>query len=139
GLFEDARRFGRHVDLAGALALDLGLLGKRRLDSAMDCAGVAACSIDQVGREALRIVEQDFQQMVWEETLVALAQRQHLGALQEAAHALRVLFLIHHSTLSSTPPINGGRKSGPLSGHPASDMGSNAPDARPDTGYGFSM
>jgi hypothetical protein len=82
----------------------------------MDCAGVAACGVDQVGREALRIVEQDFQQMVWEETLVAFAQRQHLGALQEAAHALRVLFLVHHSTLLRRPRSTAGERADPYPG-----------------------
>ena len=94
----------------------------------MHGAGIAACGGDQVGRKALRIVEQDFQKVVWNEALVAFAQRQHLGALQEAAHALRVLLLVHHSTLSFRRPRSSGRrKSGPLSGHPALDMGWNGP------------
>jgi len=70
----------------------------------MDGTRIAAGRPDQVGRQALGIVEQDFQDMVGNETLVALAQRQHLGALQEPTHALRVLLLIHHSTLSFHAP-----------------------------------
>ena len=139
GLVEKTRRLGRHVELARALAFDLGLLGQRRLDRAVHGAGVAACGGDQVGREAFRIVQQDFQEVVWNEALVPFAERQHLRALQEAAHAVRVLVLVHHQPFLWTPPINGRRKSGPLSGHPALDMGSNGPGARPDSGYGFSL
>jgi hypothetical protein len=36
---------------------------------------------------------------------MAFAQRQHLGALQETAHALGVFLLIHHSTLSFNAPV----------------------------------
>ena len=104
GLVEHARRLGRHVELARALAFDLGLLGQRRLDRAMHGAGIAACGGDQVGREALRIVQQDLQEVVGKEALVPFAQRQHLGALQEAAHAVGVLLLVHHSTLSFDAP-----------------------------------
>ena len=42
GLVEDARRLGRHVDLARALAFDLGLLGEIGLDRAMHRARIAA-------------------------------------------------------------------------------------------------
>jgi hypothetical protein len=45
GLVEDPRRLGRHVDLTRALALDLGLLGQRRLDRAVHGAGIAACGV----------------------------------------------------------------------------------------------
>ena len=113
GLVEHPRGFGRHVDLARALALDLGLLGQGGLDRAVDRTQIAARRADQVGREALGIVEQDLQNVVGNKPLVAFAQRQHLGALQESPHALGVLLLVHLSTLSFAPPSCGGRKSGP--------------------------
>jgi hypothetical protein len=99
--------------LPGALSFDLGLLGERRLDRAMDRTRIAACGSDQVGRETFRIVEQHFQQMVRQKTLVTLTQRQHLRALKETAHTLGVLLLVHLSTLSFRAPFTGGRKSGP--------------------------
>ena len=61
--------------------------------------------------------------MVGHEALMAFAQRQHLGALQEAPHALGVFLLVHLSTLSFAPPSCGGRKSGPSQRHPDADMG----------------
>src|SRR5262249_51722329 len=53
--------------------------------------------------------------------------------------AVRVLLLIHHSTLSFRPPASGRRKSGPLSGHPVLDMGWDGAGARPDQRYGLSI
>ena len=67
--------------------------------------GIAACRLDQVGRKAFRVVEQDFQEVVGNEALMAFAQRQHLGALQETPHALGVLLLVHLSTLSFRAPV----------------------------------
>ena len=138
GLVEDARRLRRHVDLARALAFDLGLLGEVGFDRAMDGAGIAACGRDQVGGEALRVVEQDLQQVVGNEPLVAFAQSQHLGALQEAAHALGVLLLVHFSTLSFAPPSSAGERADPLQRHPDADMGRVSDLARPDRPCGFS-
>ncbi len=105
GLVEDARRLGRHVDLAGALAFDLGLLGEIGFDRTVHGARIATGGGDQVGCKAFRIVQQDLQEMIWNEALVTLAQRQHLGALQESAHAVGVLFLVHRSTLSFHAPV----------------------------------
>ena len=132
GLVEDARRLGRHVDLARALAFDLGLLGKVGLNRAVNGAGIAACRRNEVGGEAFRIVEQDFQKVVGNEPLVTFAQSQHLGTLQETAHALGVLLLIHFSTLSFAPPSSAGERVDPLQRHPGADMGRDPDLARPD-------
>src|SRR5260370_9039245 len=69
---------------------------------------------------------------------MAFAQRQHLGALQEAPHALGVFLLVHLSTLSFAPPSCGGRKSGPSREASCADMGRDPNLARPDRRCGYS-
>src|SRR5580692_8003810 len=76
--------------------------------------------------------------MVGHKPLVAFAQRQHLGALQEAPHALGVFLLVHLSTLSFAPPSCGGRKSGPSQEASCADMGRDPNLARPDRTCGYS-
>src|SRR5580693_2811546 len=76
--------------------------------------------------------------MVGHKPLVAFAQRQHLGALQEAPHALGVFLLVHLSTLSFAPPSCGGRKSGPSQKASCADMGRDPNLARPDRTCGYS-
>ena len=95
GLVEQPRRLGRHVELAGPAALDLGLLLEQFLGRPLCRLGVAAGGRDQVGGHAFRIVEQHLQEMLGQEPLVALAQCQALGRLQEALRAVRVFFDVH--------------------------------------------
>ncbi len=104
GLVEQARRLRCHHDLARARAFDLRLLGESGFHGVMNGTRIAARRADQVGREALGIVEQDFQDMVGKKTLVTFAQGQHLGTLQETAHTLGVFLLVHHLTLSFHAP-----------------------------------
>ena len=61
GLVENARRFGRHVDLARALALDLGLLGEVGLDRAMHRPRNRRPPTRSGWPQGLPVVEQDFQ------------------------------------------------------------------------------
>src|SRR5260370_7426295 len=69
---------------------------------------------------------------------MAFAQRQHLGALQEAPHALGVFLLVHLSTLSFAPPSCGGRKSGPSQEASCAAMGRDLNLATPDRGRAYS-
>src|SRR5262249_28881355 len=91
---------------AGALALNLGQLGETGFDGAVNRARIASRRGDQVGGEAFRIVEQDLQNVVGDQPLVTFPQRQHLCALQETAHSVGVLLLVHFSTLSFAPPVS---------------------------------
>ena len=80
---------------------------------------MAAGAVDQPGRETLRVVEQDFQQVFGGELLVALAQGQRLRGLHETARAVGEFLEIHSSTPSahdgagnSADPVFGGPRSG---------------------------
>jgi hypothetical protein len=88
--------------------------------------------------EALRIVEQDLQKMIGNQPLMAFAQRQHLGALQEAPHALGVFLLVHLSTLPFRAPVLRRAKERTLSEASCADMGRDPGLARPDRRYGYS-
>jgi hypothetical protein len=71
--------------------------------------------------------------VVWQEPLMAFAQRQHLGALQEAAHAVRILLLVHHSTLSSdAPDQRQAKERTPIRASCARYGSRDGPGARPD-------
>ena len=94
---------GLEIELPGAAALDLRALRQRRLDRAQRLARAPAGAVDQARREPLRVVEQDLQQMFGGELLVALAQGQRLGGLDETAGAVRVLLEIHALAPSACP------------------------------------
>src|SRR6185437_4673373 len=64
-------------------------------------AGIASGTIDQAGRQPFRVVEQDLEQMVGGELLMALAQGQRLGGFHKTAGAVGVLLEIHVSTPSA--------------------------------------
>ena len=98
-LIEYPRQGRRQVNLPGAAARDFRELGKRRLDCGQRFARAAAGTIDQARGEPFRVVEQDLEQMLRCELLVALAQGQRLGGLNEAAGAVRVFLKIHFISL----------------------------------------
>ena len=104
GLLEQPRDLGREVDLAGAAALDLGLLGERGLDRLERTLGIAARALDQIGGQALRVVEQHLEQMLGREALMALAQRQRLRRLDEALRPLGVFLEVHRQLSLSIAP-----------------------------------
>ena len=98
GLFrgvERARQFGRQIDLAGAASGDLRQLVERVLGRLEDGAGIAAGAVDQTAGEPLAVVQQHLQHMQRRELLVAVAHRQRLRRLDEAARPLGVFFNIH--------------------------------------------
>jgi hypothetical protein len=101
---EQPRHLRREVELAGAAALDPRQLGELRLDGAERPCGIAAGGLDQIGRQAFAVVEQDLQQMFGGEALMAAAQCQPLRRLHEAARPLGKFLEIH-----SRPPCPGAR------------------------------
>ncbi len=102
-LIEYPRQRWRQIDLTGAAARHFGKLGERRLDGGKRFARSAARAVDQAARQALGVVEQDLEQVLGGKLLMALAQGQRLGGLNETAGAVGVFFEIHTSSLSSTP------------------------------------
>jgi hypothetical protein len=91
------------IELACARALDFRQFGKGEFDRRQRLARSAAGAVDQAGRQAFLVVQQDFQHMFGGELLVVLPQRQRLRALNEAARPLGV-FLQIHRILPSAPP-----------------------------------
>ncbi len=117
-LIEDPRHRRRQVDLAGAAAGHLGQLRQGGLDGGERLARAAAGAVDQAGGEPFRVVEQDLQQMLGGELLVALAQGQGLRGLNESTGAVGVFFEIHVVSL--------GLLLGPDGAARASSMGTSA-------------
>ncbi len=95
GLLEDAPELGREVDLARAGSLDARLLRKLGLDGGERPLRVGAGGAKQVGGEALAVVEQDLEEVLGREALVAAALREGLRGLEEAAGTFRVDLWIH--------------------------------------------
>ena len=109
GLIEHARQGRRQIDLARAAARDFGQFGERGLDRRERLARTAARPVDQSARQPLRVVEQNFEQMLGGELLLALAHGQRLGGLNETAGAVRVFLEIHVVSLGlSLPPCGAG-------------------------------
>ena len=103
GLVEQARGFRRQEQLAGPGALDPRQPGERRLGQVERALRIAARRPDQVGREALRIVEQHLEHVLGREALMPLAQGERLRRLDKASRALRMSFQIHRQLPCSTP------------------------------------
>ena len=61
----------------------------------MRLARAPAGAIDQTGGEALRIVEQDLENVFGKELLMPFAQRQRLGRLDESAGAVGIFVDVH--------------------------------------------
>ncbi len=98
GLFrgvERPRQFGREIDLPGAASGNLRQLVERVLGRFQDRARIAAGTVDQTAGQTLAVVQQYFQHMQRRKLLVAVAHRQRLRRLDEAARALGVFFNIH--------------------------------------------
>jgi hypothetical protein len=76
GLVEDARHRGRQVDLAGPGPGHFRKLRQRGLDRRQRLARAPAGAVDQPRRQPFRVVEQDLEQMLGGELLMALAQGQ---------------------------------------------------------------
>ena len=98
-LIEHARERRRQIDLAGPAAGHLGQLGERGLDRRKRLARAAAGAVDQTAGQPLGVVEQDLEQMLGCELLLALPQGQRLGRLNEPAGAVREFLEIHSVSL----------------------------------------
>src|SRR5262249_12223234 len=103
-LVEHARQGRRQIDLPGAAAGDFRKLGERGLDRRQRLARTPPCPVDQSARQTLGVVEQNPEQTLVGELLVALAQGQRLGGLNEAAGAVRILLEVHFISLGLSPP-----------------------------------
>src|SRR5262249_57636715 len=90
-------------DWRGAAARPLGRLAERRPDRRKRFARSPARAVDQAAGQALRIVEQNLEQVLGGELLVAFAQGQRLGGLNETAGAVGVFLEIHISSLNPAP------------------------------------
>ena len=105
GALEEPRRLRRHIDLAGAAALHLGQLGKLALDAGKRSRGVAPGGANEIGSEAFVVLQQDLQQMLRREALVAAAQRQALSRLNETPRTFGILLEIHYLPSFVRAPI----------------------------------
>ncbi len=92
GALEDPRQIAAQIGLTGAGSLDLGQLGEHRLDRFQGARRIAAGGLDQVRGQALLVVDQDLEQVFGGDLLVAGAQCEALGGLNEPARALGILF-----------------------------------------------
>ena len=101
GGVEEPRRLRREVDLACAIALHPRQRVERRFGLLERVFRPAAGGPDEVGGKALAVVEQNLEQVLRREALVAAARREPLGCLHEAARALGKLIEIH------VPPLVG--------------------------------
>ena len=104
GGVERARQLRGEVDLAGAAAGDLGALRQRPFDGRPGVTGPPSGLLDDARGQALGVVEEDLQQVVGSELLVAVAQGQALRRLHEALRAIGV----NLSKFMTIPPRHGG-------------------------------
>ena len=103
GGVEEPRGLRREVELAGAAALHPGQRVERGLGLLQRVLGPAAGGADEIGGEAVGVVEQDLEQMLGREALVAPARRETLGGLHEAARTLGKPLEIHVPSLAGHP------------------------------------
>ena len=73
GLVEDASEGRVHVELLGTRAGNLGKLAKCGMDRRLRGLGAAAGPLDEACCEALRVVDENLQEMLGGELLMALA------------------------------------------------------------------
>ncbi len=92
---ENARRGRGQIELPRAGTLHLGEFRQRQFDQPQRLARIAAGLVDQAGAEPFFVVQQDLQDVLGRELLMALAKRERLGGLHETARPFGVLFKIH--------------------------------------------
>src|SRR6202035_330765 len=73
------------------------------IDRQQDRLRVAARGADQIGAEAFLVLEQDLEQMLRRQPLMAAAQRQILGRLDKALRPFGVFFEFHGARASDEP------------------------------------
>ena len=99
GLIEYPRERRCQIDLASAAARDLRQLGESGLDRRERLARPAAGAVNQATGQPFGVVQQNLEQMLGCELLLALAQRERLGRLNEPAGAVREFLEIHNVSL----------------------------------------
>ena len=109
GLVEHAAKRRRHMHLRAA-AGDLGQLGKRGFGPLERLLWPAAGLGDQPRRQALRIVEQHFEQMLGRDLRIAFADGEGLRRLHETLEPVGE-FLEIHGTLPCSRTLT--RRAGP--------------------------
>src|SRR5262249_24704173 len=98
-LTETPRQRRTKITLPTPATENFGELGKSRLDRRKRLARSAAGAIDQAAGQALRVIEQNLEQVLGGELLMALAQGQRLRGLDITPGAIGVFFEIHVSSL----------------------------------------
>ena len=124
GVVEQPRGRRRQIELHRAGARHLRQFGEDGLGLLQRLARASASLVDQPRRKPLLVVEQRLQNMLGRELLMALAGRDPLRRLNEAARPLGVFLDIHEcSPIKGRPPME--RRVTPLApcGGPMRDMG----------------
>src|SRR5262249_22822908 len=129
------------IKLTCPAALDFRTSGKRGISGAQSLARIATGAVDQPAGQALRVVQQDLQQMFGCKLLVPFPKRQRLGGLHEAAGAVREFLTVHSSTPSACPSRPEGASRTIVIGFPVASMicakaGSPGPQGARPPGYG---
>ncbi len=102
GLLEDPRQFGRHVDLARPRPLDLREPVELRINGGERRLRIAAGGADKIGAKALAVLQQDLQQVLRRQPLMAAPQRHRLRRLEETLRAIGVFLEFHNPNLVSS-------------------------------------
>ena len=103
GGIEESRRLRCEVDLARAVPVYSRQRVERRFGLLQRVFRPAAGGADEIGGEALSVVEQDLEHVLRREALVAARGRESLGCLHEAARALGKLVEVHVPSLVGYP------------------------------------
>ena len=99
GGLEQALGFRSEVDLAGARSLHLRHFPQRRLERVRHLRHIAAGAGDQFGRQAFLVGQQNLEQMLGRDLLVAHADGQGLGRMNESTGAFGEPFKLHSTVL----------------------------------------
>jgi hypothetical protein len=85
---------GLHIELARA-ALDLGQLGQQGLGGRVGLVGPAARALDQGAAEAVLFLQQDLEQVLGPELLIAARERQRLSRLDRLLGVVGIEIDVH--------------------------------------------
>ncbi len=101
GLLEDARQFGRHVDLPRPRPLDLREPVELGIDRLQCRLRVAPGGANEIGAQPLAVLQQHLQQVLGRQPLMAAPQRHSLRRLEETLRAIGVFLEFHNPNLVS--------------------------------------
>ena len=103
GIVEQARRGGGEIELPRSRSLDFGKFGERQLDLLERVTRSSARPVDETGGQPFLVVQKHLEKVLGGELLMALAKRQRLRALHEAARPLGVFVQVHRLSPSALP------------------------------------